>query len=109
MDAFHLPPSLESALFLGLVFAALFTLAAFALVALQIWSILRPKTDLFVTRPEFDGLKEEIEKNRATSEKHFAELTTQVGALQKSWSHISADIMRAIGRLEGHNEKKEAA
>jgi methyl-accepting chemotaxis protein len=108
-----LPAQLQSALALGLVSAALFTLLAFVLVGLQIWSILKPKTDIYVTRLEFEALKNEvkgeIEKNRLASNSHFTELATQVNGVQQTMQVLSNDVMRAIGRLEGASEHKEAA
>ena len=105
MPPLNLPAPLQSVLFLGLVFASIFTLLAFILVALQIWTIMRPKTDNFITRPEFESLKSEvkgeIEKNRLASNTHFTELATQVTGVQQTMQVLSNDVMRAIGRLEG--------
>lgn len=103
----RLPESMQSALVMGLVIGGLFTLASFILVGLQIWELLRPKTDLFVTRTEFEQLRADISINRQASERHFAEIATKVDGTQKSMSNLATDIMRAIGKLEGKLEANE--
>lgn len=89
------------ALVAGLLFQGAFTICSLLLIVMQIWDRMRPKTDLFVTRSEFDSVKHEIETNRLDNGKHFAEISAQLGSLIASVSANNADVWRSIGRLEG--------
>ena len=87
MDISNLPPELLTPIVIGLVFAALASIAGFALMALSIWEKLheeRKKTDgqLFdLIRQQNKDLRDQIEASQVGTNRELNSVAKEVGRL----------------------------
>lgn len=96
---------------IGTLVTGLITLSGFALVVMQIWQMIRPKTDGFASNEYVRSVEsrsderhkqntDSIQRNYDHSENRFREVLTKVEDVGRQVTELSEPLFKIVGKIE---------